>query len=421
VLAWLSALLVLAAGLGGFSTLHHLRAWRHARAAQQALERRDLAGAYEHLQQCLDDWPNSASNHFLAARTARRLGRYDEAEVHLKRCQQLGWDPKAIQLERYLTSAQRGDFGGGMEGALLDGIHDDPGDSVVILEALCRGYMTRPERARRLMRCLDEWLEQDPDAVQALLWRGQLRFIWGDRAGGQTDYKRVLELEPDNEEANLLLGQELTRSLAPAKAAEHFERVLARQPDNPTALLGLARCRNDLHHPDQAIPLLEALLRQQPRNAAALTERGRAALALGQLDRAEAWLRQAVQLSPDDRVANTVLAECLQGLEPQWGTSLALTTPWVLGYRVLYQLERMAYEARVERMQRDEARMRTLLTQFTKGRTNDPKIYYELGSIYLRLGHPADARKWFETAVNLDPGYEAARQELEKLPAGPGG
>src|SRR5215475_5191987 len=66
----------------------HLRAWYHFRAARRELERYHNPQAIRHLQACLEKWPKDADAILLAARAARRAGRYGEAESLLEKYQQ---------------------------------------------------------------------------------------------------------------------------------------------------------------------------------------------------------------------------------------------------------------------------------------------------------------------------------------------
>src|SRR5262245_16277867 len=87
----------------------NLWAGHHARAARRALDRYRLGEAREHLAHCLQVWPSSVEIHLLAAQTARRLGEFEAAEMHLARCQQIqgGLTPE-VELEQVLIRAQRG-------------------------------------------------------------------------------------------------------------------------------------------------------------------------------------------------------------------------------------------------------------------------------------------------------------------------
>src|SRR5438309_912891 len=88
----IAGLWLVALALAGLLAGRHLRARHHLRLAELALERRDHAAAREHLEKHLRVRPEHARARFLAARTARHLGRADEAAEHLSACRRLGWD-----------------------------------------------------------------------------------------------------------------------------------------------------------------------------------------------------------------------------------------------------------------------------------------------------------------------------------------
>src|SRR5439155_26406475 len=118
----------------------HARAVYHARAADRAIARGDFDDALEHLDVCLAVWPDRASTRFLAARTARRAGRLDEAERHLTRLQSAHGPSEQTTLERALLQVERGDVGRA-EGYLRKTVGRDHPDAAIVCEALARGYL----------------------------------------------------------------------------------------------------------------------------------------------------------------------------------------------------------------------------------------------------------------------------------------
>src|SRR5262249_25261590 len=162
----------------------------------------------------------------------RRTGAYDDAERHLKECRQLGWPAEEIYLEHNLARAQRGDVAE-VEDQLLGFVETGHPESLLILEALCQGFI-QTYRLSLAIRCLDLWLERRPNDVQALLWRGEVKQLRSNTEEALADYRRVVELEPDRDFARLRLAELLASEHQPAEAAPHFERLRQRQPDNPS-------------------------------------------------------------------------------------------------------------------------------------------------------------------------------------------
>src|SRR5262249_8763260 len=165
----------------------------HLRAGEESLERRNYAKAEAHVALALESRPNSPDAHLLAAQIARRavlpvlpgateglghsltiagtnrVGSYEKAQEHLNAYQKLGGIPEIFDLEQHLLRAQSGAIGQ-EEAKLHHLIAEDSSETLVILEALIKGYL----RAYRLPEagvCLNQWLERKHD-IQALLWRG---------------------------------------------------------------------------------------------------------------------------------------------------------------------------------------------------------------------------------------------------------
>src|SRR5262249_49096526 len=145
---------------------------------------------------------------FLAARTARRAGAYDDAERHLRAYQQLDAVPEALELERALLRVQRGDTTSFESYLLACGKKDHP-DSLLILEALLKGYI-KTYRLSRAAYFLSLWLEREPTDVQALLWRGEVAERRQSSEAADF-YRRAAEADPEHEEARLHLADALVR------------------------------------------------------------------------------------------------------------------------------------------------------------------------------------------------------------------
>src|SRR5262249_51766775 len=142
---------------------------------------------------------------------------------------------------------------------------------------------------------LNLWLQRRPDDVEALLLRGELNDI-PTRVrilSALDDYRRAVELAPEDEEANFRMGQALVSNGQQRQAAPYFEFLLSRRSDYPAAGVGLAVCRRAVGEVDQARELLDGILAAHPDYGPALAERGKLEVQNGEPGRAETWLRQA--------------------------------------------------------------------------------------------------------------------------------
>jgi tetratricopeptide (TPR) repeat protein len=413
LLSLLSILLV-SIGLGGYSAWRSYVAYRHGRAAEQALARGDLKAAHAELDKYLEFWPRNAHRHFLAARTARRLHLYDEADDHLNRCRELGWNQDALLRERRLMRAQRGDPAS-VEKDLMQEVENGHPDSVLILEALAQGYMVSLWDLPSALRHLNKWLELDPKAVQALIWRGEIyeRLTESDQA--LDSYAQAMNIVPNNFEARLHLARMRIQARKTPEALAEFRRLNQEQPDHPAVLLGLAACLRETGNKEEAARVLDRLLNSDPRNADALRERGRLALGSGQLEQAEGFLRRSVELDPYNAETNLHLSSCLDHVNLKRGQGLTLTAPWLFLYGWWRHLEAKAYRARCEQLKADATRLYNLFTELLNKKVTDPNVYHEIGMIFLRSGQTEEARSWFRRALRFDPLHQPSLQELTRL------
>jgi tetratricopeptide (TPR) repeat protein len=383
----LLGLTALGAAVGGVQ----LWAQYHYSAGERALERYRLAEAREHLRHCLAAWPSSGRAHLLAARAARRASDFEEAEEHLRAVQRLLPGSEEGNLELFLLRAQSG----GMDSVadyLRSLVEADHPQSPQILEAMARGYMDA-FRFGEADFMLELWLRRQPDSIPALLFRGWVKEQQHVLGLAADDYRRALEIDPENEEAHLRLAGALVGTNRAEEAVPHLEWFLRRHPDDPETLVQLALCWNNLGQTEQARQALDDVLARQPRSLAALVARGRLALQDGDPAAAEGWLRPAAALNPSDYQAAFLLCKCLQ---QQPGK------------------EKEAAEAgtRLEQLEADLARIRDILTERMSRTPHDPALHSELGAILLRRGSTREGLRWLKSALREDPDWKPAHGAL---------
>lgn len=359
---------------------HAWMAQRHGSLADGQHRLRHLEAARTHLEACLRVWPTSADTRLLAARTARRLKLYDEAAAHLAQCQKDGGVPEAIDLENALSRVQRGEMQK-LEEVLVSYVNRNHPDTTLILEALIQGYMKTYELPK-ILKCLDLWLETQPDNVQALVWRGWAQRLLSRYQEATDDYAKAVSLEPDNIEARENLAELLIFSHKGQEALPHFQYLLAADPKNAALRLGLARCHAEQGDLTTAAQVLDELLAEEPDNAKALAERGRLALDHGEPEAAERWLRRALALAPNER-------ETLYSM-----------------YRCLVQLgkpdEAQEYDRREKEIGAALDRLKDLTRKIMMS-PHDADLRCEAGRIMLANQQDADGLRWLESALKEDP------------------
>jgi tetratricopeptide (TPR) repeat protein len=393
----LTALVIL--GVGVRLVVSQVSAEYHYQKAEQALERsvfadRDanLSTARQHLDACLAVRGDSADTHLLAARAARRAQAYDDAEMHLQRCKQLGGVPQAIDLEWALLHAQRGEMKSGEEQVLEEDVARDHPDSVLILEALARGY-AKTYRLTEAVRCLTHRLEIQPENAQVLLDRAALYQFTNSEHDSFEDYARAYELDSQNEQARRGLADALVYFHRARQADEHYQFLLTRHPDDVSVLRGLARCKMEEEPEDlaDARPLLEQALALESANGSVLAERGRLEMLLGRPSDAESWLRRAVELTPYERMPVYQLSLCLQQLG--------------------HTQEAEKLRTRVDAIDRDLERLKNVTRQIMLS-PQDADLRFEAGQILLRNGQEEGALGWFNSALRINPRHKATCRAL---------
>jgi tetratricopeptide (TPR) repeat protein len=376
--------LLLAGWFGG----RYLWATYHLRRAEQALAHYDFPEALEDIERYLRIYPSSAPTRLLAARTARRADLLDRAGEHLDACEKQGVTEETA-LERLLLRAQEGNLED--DRMLQNLIRQDHPDSVLIIEALARGYMKANRGGDPVFGAFGDLIKRAPDYPWAYYWRGRTYELVSRWADAVADHRRAVELAPHRREFRLRLAETLLRRGLAAEAQPHLEELLRTSPGDPTALVGLARCRRILLEPARAVELLDFVLAEHPDHAEAWMERGRACD--DRNDHAEALrcFRRAADLDPNNY---QMVFALFTALNEQ-------------GRRA----EAQALEKRLDQLKRDELRRKEILAQLGKAPHN-AALRYELGQIYLRFRAVPAAVQSFHEALRDDPEHRPSHRAL---------
>src|SRR5207248_1778865 len=330
-------------------------------------------GARAELEHCLRVWPDDPEVRLLAARVGwrSRLDRPLEAgwdrplREHLKAAEKAPGLSHRVSLESSVLDLLGGDLRGA--GArVLAWVRDDDPDAVALLEALARAHLD----SHHLSEASDfagAVLRRRPDHALAHFWRGLALELSGRRRGeADADYRRAVELEPDNFEFRLrLAGYLAPRKEFLAETRGMLERLRGEQPDHPDVLRPLGVVLLDLGEADAARPVVERLAALRPAEGEALALLGQLELAADRVAEAERHLRVAVARSPGSHAAHVQLARCL--------------------FRAGKADEAKAMTDRADRILADRQAVARLHAR-TTDRPNDPRVRYDLGVLYRRLG-----------------------------------
>ena len=104
----------------------------------------------------------------------------------------------------------------------------------------------------------------NPDLLTAHAAYGRALLGTGDRPGAASAFRRELDLNPNNFEANLQLGNLYRLDQRHTVALNYLKRAEAAQPMNPSVRHGLAAAYLALNEPERARELLEAVVADVP-------------------------------------------------------------------------------------------------------------------------------------------------------------
>jgi predicted Zn-dependent protease len=338
-------------------------------------------------------WPRNVTAHLLAARAARQLGDFDEAEEHLWQAQRgQSEQSEDVMLEWALHRATLGDLDR-TEAYLLPLTREDSERSFLASEALVEGGR-RTYRIPHVLTMLDLWLQRRPNNLRALLLRGHL---WGQiniYHKAIPDYRRVLEQDPEQEEARRWLAVCLVETSNWHEALPYLVELHRQHPANRDVQVLLARCRGNLGQRQEARQMLEAALAERPDDVMALRSLGETLLQDQQPAEAEPWLRRAVKVAPHEYKTNWFLYQALQQQEKNADAER--------------QLER------TEEVERLWNRFHTITQHEIPTRPHDIALQAELGSLLLELGYKEAGRNWLLGALHRDPQCRPAHEALAR-------
>jgi tetratricopeptide (TPR) repeat protein len=361
----------------------------HWEQAQRALEARDFASARQHLARCLEAWPFNAEACFLMARACRGDNDFGPWGNYLEAAQLLGWPADQITLEGRLAQAQQGDVWA-VEKPLLADLQSGRPEEVLILDALCRGYLNN-EALGQVLKLTAIWKKRHPDDWLAWLYHGRALHLDYRTTDAVAEYSRALELRPDEPEALAWRAAAYMTDEQFAQALADYQACLRQRPRDAEAQYGVAVCQRSLNDGTAARQALERLLTAHPDHVAGLLLRAKLDRADDKRGAALRWLQRAEAVAPKD-------ADVLDNLA-----------------RALRQLHEDEKANAVQRRFQDiPARKEELqgLVNAIHLKPDDASLRHRAGVLSLELGRETDAARWFRSALWVDPGYRKTHRLL---------
>ena len=246
-----------------------LEAW--LAQAEEALGKKDFAGAIEALQKYIERKPEDALAHFQLGFAYTGLKQWESAKAEYS---------KAIELDSKLAAAHLN------LGLLL--LERDPSAA---LPPLSKAAELLPDQARpRLL--LGTALERSHRLEAAL-----------------EQYQAAQRLEPNNQEIHFALARALLASKRPAEAETEWNKVLELRPNSTGARLGLAESLIAQSKFEAAASALAAYLELQPQDQESRIQLASVYLDLERFDQALRELERAEKVGPTSLAVQKLRAE----------------------------------------------------------------------------------------------------------------
>ena len=260
--------------------------------------------------------PQCAECQYLDAKAARRIGDYRHATQALERATGLHWDAADVARERVLAIVQTGQvtaYESELNGIFASDL--DRAETEEVYEALANGHLAAfngPE----LQRCLDYWLEWNPQATQPRLMRAQFSQRLAKYSEAAKQFEEIVRDHPACRAARLGWGECLLQLNQASAAETQLRTCLEQQRDSQTAVLLAKSLIQTSQSPAAGALLTEFQATPNPEaRAVVLEELGRWNLDQGQADEAVKHLEEAVKLAPETASAWHALSSAysLQG------------------------------------------------------------------------------------------------------------
>ncbi len=248
---------------------------------------------------------------------------------------------------------------------------------------------------------------------------GQAAFVWdldtnprGSLAEASRLYGEALRLDPRYAKAHNNLGLVLERQGMLLEAERSFERARELAPDDSSPWLNLANGYLRDGRDDEAIAMCETVRKLRPASAVADLKLGFLWQSRQRLDRAEACYRAALEADPQSALAHVNLGVLHFNANRNAEAEVAFRNAIALGHddvATAYAHNNLGNVFRRVRKY-DEA----LLAYRAALRFKDDYAVAAMnaGDICTLLRQREEAIRWYELAVELDPGNETARRKL---------
>ena len=222
-------------------------------------------------------------------------------------------------------------------------------------------------------------------------------------------FRKAIDLRPDYADAHLNLGLKRAARGQFEDALGNISEAVRLTPDHAAARQGLAMVLTRLNRPNEAVPHFEAVLRRNPDSADAHLNLGIALAEGGRPEQALVSFRKARRLAPESSRPHYNLGRALNDLgrmdeaRDALEASLGLDARFAPAVQLLGSIERNAGNGQ---------RAVELLGRAARLDPQDPLVHYDLGLAIAQAGDSQSAVPHWERALALDPLHKESLYNL---------
>lgn len=257
-----------------------------------------------------------------------------------------------------------------------------------------------PTTGNKRLDSLNKLLEEEGLQVDALEERARIRMQRGDRRNALFDLQQALTVDSTDAAVLHTLGELRLENNQTRQAKDNWKRCARTNPDETDCRLSLGKLYYTVAVYDEALKYLNQVIEKDPYRAEAFFYKGLIARD-DRKDTAKAlqFIQTAIQLKDEYVEALDLMGVLLSSQED----TLA---PYYYKQVLDLQPNRadIYYKLGVHYMNLDE--LNRAIENYTKATEIDPKhadSYYNLGYIFIQLKEYQDARDYFTQAINAKP------------------
>ena len=357
--------------------------------AKRLLALRELDESLASLTKAESWTPHDPNVSFLLARIYRRQGNMDDFASQLKRAQDLGYDQQRVTYEGYLALAQAGQMQK-VEQHLPHMLVNASDDGQEIFEAFVSGYFANYQFPQA-MKLIEYWVNEFPLDERPHLYVAMFHENGQQWKQAAEKYRIALEVAPKNSEARLKLANVLIELQKHEEAVKDLELLLQKSPDDLKTQLAWAQCKKAMGATDEARQILTKLSQSNADDIDVANQYGQLEAEAGNHEEAVNWFRKVIEKKPFERSARYALA-----------TSLRATGK---SDEAKEHFEYTSASAKAH------SRIQKLLDGL-RTKPNDIAVRYEVGTLLLKYGDPAEAITWLRGVLEINPAHRASHLVL---------